>query len=361
MRNIILTILIIILIVVLFIKISYNKKGNWYNYIKERFTSDIILAPKNIKEARKKLNLTVKESINKGTRGRDGAEGNIGKAGERGEIGSKGKIGKTGKDGIESGPIIFQTLKEKKELGRYQPKGKAAMNIKTFVNVPKGIKGEVGDVPPIRFIIENENTRGTFDFNLNNKNYNLPLKFFNDEEIIGSYDPPKNSDASKLAPIIVTVPSGLKGERGESGDCGKCRKGRKGPRGPIGIQGDDGERGDPGEEGDKGLRGGEDKITGYNNIKIKNKLCFGPTANDLCLDNELLDIIITDLNNKYNHHYISPLSRREKRLKKELCRTNDMKHKKKLELDLLETLKIINPNVIKEKYDETKCNAILNE
>ena len=86
MRNIILTILIIILIVILFVKISYNKKGNWYNYIKERFTSDIILAPKNIIEARKKLNLTVKKTINKGTRGRDGAEGNIGEAGERGEI-----------------------------------------------------------------------------------------------------------------------------------------------------------------------------------------------------------------------------------------------------------------------------------
>jgi len=39
----------------------------------------------------------------------------------------------------------------------------------------------------------------------------------------------------------------------------------------------------------------------------------------------------------------------------------DMKHKEKLELDLFETLKVINPNVLKEKYDESKCNAILNE
>ena len=361
MRTIILIILTI-LIVILLIYILYNNiKGNIYNGIKEKFTSDIILAPKNIIEARKKLNLSVEKSINKGTPGKDGARGDIGKVGGRGERGLKGKIGKVGKDGIESGPIIFQTLKEKKELGRYQPKGKAATNIKTFVNVPKGIKGEVGDVPPIRFIIENENTRGTFNFNLNNKNYNLPLKYFNDEEIIGSYDPPHNSDASKLQPIIVTVPRGLKGERGDSGDCGECRRGIKGPRGPVGIQGDEGERGKPGEEGEKGLRGGEEKITGYNNIKINNKLCFGPNANDLCLDNELLDVIITDLNNKYNADYISPLTRREKRLKKEICRTMDMKHKEKLELDLFETLKVINPNVLKEKYDESKCNAILNE
>ena len=360
MRTIILTILTIltILIVILLIYILYN---NIYNDVKEKFTSDTILAPKKITEARKKLNLTVNKSINKGTPGKDGERGDIGKVGQRGERGLKGKIGKTGKDGINCGPIIFQTLKEKKEIDRYQPIGKGATNIKTFVNVPKGIKGDVGYVPPIRFIIENENNRGTLDFNLNNKNFNLPLKYFNDDEIIGSYDPPKNSDASKLAPIIVTVPRGLKGERGDSGDCGECRRGIKGPRGPVGIQGDDGERGEPGEPGKKGLRGGEEKITGYNNIKINNKLCFGPNANDLCLDNELLDVIITDLNNKYNADYISPLTRREKRLKKEICRTNDTKYKEKLELDLFETLKLINPNVLKEKYDESKCNAILNE
>tara|TARA_B110001450_G_scaffold197417_1_gene186019 strand:+ start:730 stop:1803 length:1074 start_codon:yes stop_codon:yes gene_type:complete len=357
MRNIIL----IILIVIFFVYILYNKKGNIYNLVKEKFTSDIILAPKNIIEARKKLNLTVKKSINKGTPGKDGTEGDIGKVGKRGERGLKGKIGKTGKDGIECGPIIFQTLKEKKELGRYQPKGRAGTNIKTFVNIPKGIKGEVGDVPPIRFIIENENNRGTLDFNLNNKNFNLPLKYFNDEEIIGSYDQPDNSDASKLAPIIVTVPRGLKGERGDSGDCGECRRGIKGPRGAVGIQGDDGERGEPGEEGEKGLRGGEEKITGYNNIKINNKLCFGVMANNLCLNNELLDVIITDLNNKYKADYISPLNRREKRLKMEICRTKDKKYKEKLELDLFETLKIINENVLKEKYDENKCATILNE
>ena len=190
----ILTILILILIVILLIYILYN---NIYNDVKEKFTSDTILAPKKITEARKKLNLTVNKSINKGTPGKDGERGDIGKVGQRGKRGLKGKIGKTGKDGINCGPIIFQTLKEKKEIDRYQPIGKGAINIKSFVNVPKGIKGEVGYVPPIRFIIENENNRGTLDFNLNNKNFNLPLKYFNDDEIIGSYDPPENSDAKQ--------------------------------------------------------------------------------------------------------------------------------------------------------------------
>lgn len=349
MRYIILTILIVILFIIIL-----------YNCIKEQFTSDIILAPKDIIETRKKLNLRVDESIYKGPPGLPGSDGNIGKVGNIGGKGREGKIGKHGKDGEESGPIIFQTLKEKKEIGRYQPKGAAALNIKTFVNVPKGIKGEIGDVPPIKFIIENKNTRGTFDFNFKNKNYNLPLKYYNDEEIIGSYNPPKNSDASKLKPIIVTVPFGLKGERGESGNCGKCRKGIKGRQGKIGIQGDEGERGEPGDDGDKGLRGGEDEITSYNDIKINNKLCFGPNANDLCLDNELLDAIIEDFNDKYKIDYISPLKRRETRLKKEICRTNDINKKKKIELDLIEILKILNPNSIKETYDVEKCKTILN-
>jgi len=352
MRYIILTILIVILVILLIILLHYC--------LKEQFTSDIILAPKDIIEARKKLNLSVEESINKGTSGRKGEDGKMGNVGDIGKKGRKGKIGKIGKDGNESGPIIFQTLKEKKELGRYQPKGKDALNIKTFVNVPEGIKGDIGDVPPIKFIIENKNTRGTFDFNFKNKNYNLPLKYYNDEEIVGSYNPPKNSDASKLKPIIVTIPMGLKGEKGESGNCGECRKGIKGPQGKRGIQGDEGERGEPGDDGDKGLRGGEDEITSYNDIKINNKLCFGPNANDLCLDNELLDAIIEDFNDKYKIDYISPLKRRETRLKKEICRTNDINKKKKIELDLIEILKILNPNSIKETYDVEKCKTILN-
>ena len=330
---------------------------------KEKFSSvnDIIPDIKNIREARRKLNLTVTNKIEKGEKGIKGDDGDNGNIGKEGDEGKKGKVGVNGKNGIESGPIIFQTKDEKKYLGRYQPKGNAAMNIKTFVNVPKGVKGEVGEVGPIKYIVENKNTRGTFNFNLENTDYNFPLKFFNDEEIIGSYDPPNNSYASKQKSIIVTVPKGLKGERGDSGNCSSCRRGIQGNQGTDGKQGDKGERGEPGEDGEEGLKGGEENISIYNNVKINNKICFGPDANNMCLNNELLNIIIEDLNDKYNKiGYIPPLKRREERLKKEICRTNDIKKKDELELELLETLQITNPNTERELFNSDKCNSILN-
>ena len=175
-------------------------------------------------------------------------------------------------------------------------------------------------------------------------NLNLPIKYFSEKEILGQHNPNKNTYADTIKPIIINVPKGLKGDKGEDGICGRCKIGPTGLQGPEGDQGDKGERGEDGEKGDKGDKGddSENNQVLFNNIKINNKICIGHISQNKCLDNELLEVIINDLEDKKSENYVSVLKRREERLKKNICQTKDETEKRRLQIDLQNTERIIN-------------------
>jgi hypothetical protein len=339
-----LTLIFIIIIITLFIII--NKK-----YIIDNF--------KNLNDLESDIEAAKKASLDKieyrtGKKGLPGLRGDIG---DKGQDGVLGNIGNRGDDGIESGPIIFQD-KNGIELGRYQPDGEAANNEKLYINVPDGIKGIEGLVGPIIFVKEDVNIDSKIDYNIDNKEVNIPISSYSNDDILGTYFPPDDTEASKIKPIIIKVPNGLEGNVGITAACSKCEKGDKGPDGKPGIQGEPGEVGNTGNKGKDGINGGEKEKSVFEDIKINNKICWKKNENNICLTNDLLNAIIFDLNDKKNNKkYIPPLKRRENRIKNELCTTKPNNHKYNILInDLYETMKIENPDIdISNVFSSSDC------
>ena len=338
------TLIFIIIIIIIFIIINKKYIIDNFNNL-DNIESDIESA---IKANLEKIEYRI---------GKKGVKGLSGEKGDKGSDGILGNIGNRGDDGIESGPIIFQN-KNGIELGRYQPDDDAANNKKLYINVPDGIKGNEGLVGPIIFVKEDVNIDSKIDYNIDNKSVNIPISSYSNDDILGSYFPPDDTEASKIKPIIIKVPNGLEGNVGLTAPCSKCEKGDKGDDGEPGIQGEPGEVGNTGIKGKDGINGGEKNKSVFEDIKINNKICWKKKGKNICITNDLLNAIIFDLNDKKNNkNYVPPLKRRENRIKTELCNTNPNNHKYNILInDLYETIKIENPDIdISKVFSKGDC------
>lgn len=211
---------------------------------------------------------------------------------------------------------------------------------KIFINIPDGIRGKNGEIPPIRFIAKDHKY-----FKESANDFNIDLDYDNENIVIGKYDPiPKNN----LKPIIVKVPNGIKGEKGDNGENGKCIVGETGPKGNIGKRGPDGLKGPKGDKGDDGTYPDNILYPTFDNVTINDSLCWGDKSENICLNIDLLKAIIKDKNekrkNENNPYYLSILNRRKNRLIKELC---------ELKKDDMNSEELYNYNNIKNKLYET--------